>query len=243
MTMTRNILFDNSSWQIAVHTGNDPDPRAKPFTNLRLSSFMAILSKIGTSNEFSTFRGAISPSGLKGKHLLVIATRMPRLNLRTASEIAAIQRYYHNNGSVLLMTNHPFNRSPKSPMPDKDVASLLGVELVQDYIKESSPIRIPPSQLSEHPITRDIHDDIVFNTSCRIDPKSHVPIARIPNAAEPNAFAVVSRDDSKHGRFVILADSGFVANDSTNYPGPGQFNEGANERFIENIILWLLHDL
>ena len=235
-----NILFDNSSLQVAVDTGDHPNPNAAPFKDLRLNSFISILNKIGTNNEYSEFNNPISPQELKEIDLLIIATRMPTLNIREPSEIIAIKNYYHNKGSILLMANHPFNNR----IPDNDVASFLCVDLLQDFVSNSSStIKIAPSLFNNHPITKDIHSDIVFNTSCRIDPKDHFPIVLIPNKDKPNAFAVASKENSKYGRFIVVADSGFIADDSTTYPGPGQFSKGSNNKFIEKVLLWLLRDL
>lgn len=234
-------LFDNSCLQTSVHTGNHHLPASRPFKDLRLRSFIKTLEDIGGQIIFSDPSGSISNGDLKDIDLLVITTRIPNYPKRYPSEISAINNFYQNQGSILLMSNHEFSGT-LNPMPDDDIAHLLGIGLINDYVQNSTPIEIRKLQFRKHPITQQLKGPVVFNSSCRIDPRAHLPIAHIPSISRPSGvFSVVSKPNSKYGRFVVTADSGFIAEDSTTWPGPGQYNQGENSQFIKNIFLWLLH--
>jgi hypothetical protein len=58
---------------------------------------------------------------------------------------------------------------------------------------------------------------------------------------EPNVFAVaVDEPQGGNGRVVITADSGFIGDDTTDYPGPGLIHQGDNLLFIRQVFQWLL---
>lgn len=236
-------LFDASCLQTSVHTGDHYALASKPFKDLRLKSFINILTDIGGQVFFSDPSGWISNKDLKGIDILVITTRIPNYPRRCISEINAIKDFYYNQGSVLLMSNHEFSRA-LNPMPDDDIAHLLGVELLNSFIQNPTPTEIHKSHLRKHPITHQINGPLVFNSSCLIEPHEHFPIALIPSIPKsPNVFSVVSKPKSKLGRFVVTADSGFISEDLTNWPGPGQINQGENRQFIKKIFSWLLHEI
>jgi len=236
-------IFDSSCLQTSVHAGNHPAPQSKPFKDLRLKSFIKTLEDIGGQIIFSDPTRSISYKDLKSIKLLVITTRIPNHIKRCCSEIDAIRDFYQNQGSILLMSNHKFSGT-LNPMPDNDIANMLDVELINDFVQKSTPTEITASHFIKHPITQPLKGPIVFNSSCRINPKAHSPIALIPSIAKSaNVFSVVSNSNSKYGRFVVTADSGFIADDPTGWPGPGQFNQGENSLFIKNIFLWLFHQI
>ena len=241
------ILFDNSGLQVAVHLGQHPNPRAKAASGKRLVTFFSIIENLGCKIAFTERKvSPITGDMLIDCSVLVITTRMPRLPRRSKVELEEIQRFVQRGGSLLVMSNHPWPKM-QNPIPDLYIASLFDVTLngpiYPSHVRQGGLTEIRNGDLHMHPITDGLNGPIVFNDGCRISANAGDILATLPGEeSAPNVFAVAIDTPQKgKGRVVVTADSGFIGDDDTNFPGPGLIGRGNNRRFVRQVFEWLLN--
>jgi len=245
----KKVLFDSNGLQTSVHLGIHfsqllPNPKQKALDAKckRLATFISIIENCDCEVEFTPYeKSTISDDMLNAFDMLVITTRIPRLPKQPDCEINAIYRFVQKGGSLLIMSDHPFQNKPH-PIPDIYVASIFDVTLnppvYPSHGGRCGLTEIRDNDIHSHAITDGIQS-IVFNNGCRIGTSRRYVLATLPG--EASAFAVAIDFPYKdYGRVVITSDSGFVADDNTNFPGPGLISRGNNEDFIQQAIEWLL---
>ena len=239
------VLFDSNGLQAAVYLGKYPSPYAEPAKGKRLSTFLSIIEDFGCDIVFTEKSSGINSILLDDCSVLVITTRMSNLPKPSETELKAIRDFVLRGGSLLLMSNHPWPKSP-NPIPDADTASLFDVSLygpVYDKCKFLHKyIRISGKDIMAHSITKGLKGPILYRNGCRISTEVGEILARLPGEKRsPNAFAVaLESPQTGKGRVVVTADSGFIGNDDTNFPGQGLINKGCNIQFVRQIFQWLL---
>lgn len=252
-----SALLDMRCVQVAVHFGRhmsylppksirDLERRCRirdleQARGRRLEAFLEVVQRCcgaepvtsnGTENEL------LLP--LLSKHRTLITGSRIRCCPFSDEECAQVEQYVHRGGNLLLMSNHdPYAKR------DSRLAERFGVSLAGDYRGGGPPwIAIDGDDLGTHCITNNLSGGIVFNTSCRIhctNPNASV-LATLPGEAgqaNGSAIAIDRPAGSSSGRIVVLADSGFIGNDDTRFPGPGLIGQGANRQFIKNCVYWL----
>jgi hypothetical protein len=241
-----DILFDSNGLQAAVHLGRHPNPRSVAAQGKRLGVLLGILQDLGCGVRFTQENTTeITDDMLAGCSVLVVATRMPRLPAPSASELMTIHRFVAQGGGLLVMSNHPWPAMP-NPIPDLHLASVFRVTLsgpvYPAHAGRSGLTNITAANLPTHPITSGLTGPVVFNNGCRLNATGGNVIATLPGEQlPPNAFAVeTAAQEDNSGRIVVTADSGFIGNDDTDFPGPGLIEQGENKAFIRQIIEWLL---
>ena len=101
---------------------------------------------------------------------------------------------------------------------------------------------IRDDDLRVHPITDGLSGPIVFNNGCRISTSAGDILATLPGEKlGPNVFAMaIDIQPKRKGRVVVTADSGFIGDDNTDFPGPGLIGKGGNRDFVQQVFDWLL---
>jgi len=248
MNSPLKVLLDSNGLQAAVHQGIHPNPKSKNAANRRLITFLAIIDSLGCEPSFIEEKAnEITDDLLINCSCLVITTRMPRLPRQTKSELNTIYRFVQRGGSLLVMSNHPFNRNRfKESIPDKSIALRFGVTLHESWYPDVGErkgfVEIWKDDLYPHPITNGLCGPIVFNNGCRISTRIGNVIAKLPSVSEdPDIFAVaIEKPEDSKARIVVTADSGFIGDEDTNFPAPGLINSGDNIGFIRQVFEWLL---
>jgi len=246
------VLIDTRSLQGAYHFGRLPDlpdeekyVEAKKSIGNRLKTFLRILEK-ETSNKPAPSEGKLGElqsSLLKEFDTLVILTRMFFL---APEELDYIQEFVKNGGNLLMMSNHPpFNEF------DNPLAEIFGFSFQSPtypwHRGGYGLTNVISSNLLNHEITRDLNSGLIFNNSCRIELEKkggNSILAKLPDEPAPlNNFAIAMDKPygKESGKIVAVADSGFIGEDDTKNPGPGQIGKADNKKFITNIFMWLNH--
>ena len=251
--MRPKILFDSQTVHMYAHLGREFDndsggtkiyPEEKDF---RLKTFFAIVEEYG---EILISNNKIDPNLLSNVDLFVILTRMSKYY---SSELDSIFSFVKNGGSLLLMSNH----DPVCQW-DAEVAEKFGVVLEGGYwsgIRGKS-TEISKENFTDHPILAQTNPpigSIVTNTTCRIVSEKGNIIVYLPdtmvegidkNPIEPkNIFGLELNSNYSNqigGKIVILADSGFLGEQGSRFPGLGLIEEGDNLAFIKNILEYLV---
>jgi len=209
----------------------------------RLEAFIAVMKSCGYSPEPS--KGdpdELRLPMLQNYQCLVLTSRINQFSQHELNDIPA---FVSQGGSLLIMSNHP----PFEAMDD-----VLARKLGFSYKSLSYPwhkgmggvTTIKDDCLKEHPATKGLKKGIVFNNSCIISlkDKGFSTLALLPGESSPENIFAVAKDNlfgKKSGRVVAVADSGFVGESSTLFPGPGQWKMGDNAKFITQIFQWLAH--
>lgn len=240
------VLLDSNGLQAAVYLGLHSSQKAKDACGRRLTTLLSIIKNLGCDIAFTDVKtGVITNNSLIDCSVLVITTRRPGLPRPSESELETIRQFVQRGGGLLIMSNHPWPHMP-NPIPDLYTASLFGVTLNGPIYKQHRfmrrLIRIQGDDLCQHSITDGLKGPIVFRNGCRINTSAGNIIAMLPGEKyEPNIFAVaVEEPQNEKGRVVVTADSGFIADDDTNFPGQGLIHKGCNMRFIRQVFEWLL---
>jgi hypothetical protein len=168
---------------------------------------------------------------------------MPKLSKQSKVELEEIQRFVHRGGSLLVMSNHPWPNK-QNPIPDLHTASLFDVTLNGPvYAEQGELTKIRGNDLRMHPITDGLNGPIVFNNGCRISTNAGDILAALPGEkSTANVFAVaIDAPQKGKGRVVVTADSGFIGDDDTDFPGPGLIGRGNNRLFVRQMFEWLLN--
>jgi hypothetical protein len=252
------VVIDRNGLQAAVHLGQHPSqhsqaaavdprhPQAVAAVGKRLATFLSIIEDLGCDIAFtSEGADAITDELLADCAILVITTRMAHLPTHTDAELGSIMNFVQRGGSLLVMSNHPFLGEP-NPIPDVRVAALFDVVLCGPLYRKrtlfSRYTRIRTRDFRTHEITEGLKGPIVFFNGGRISAHAGDIFVMLPAVKkEPNAFAVaVDKPQGGGGRVVITADSGFIGDDTTEYPGQGLIHQGDNLMFIRQVLSWLL---
>ena len=246
------VLIDTRSLQGAFHYGRLPElpdeekyKEAKKSIGLRLETFLSIVEKeTGIKPVPSEGKvGELQTSILREFDTLVILTRMFFLS---PEELEDIKDFVKDGGNLLLMSNHP----PFSEF-DNPLSEVFGFSFQSPTYPWHRGFYgltniISPSK-NTHEIMRGLQSGVFINNSCRIEleSKSGIDIlATFPDEPEPSNIFAIAIDKPygvESGRIVAVADSGFIGEDSTKNPGPGQMGKGNNKKFISNIFSWLNH--
>jgi hypothetical protein len=93
---------------------------------------------------------------------------------------------------------------------------------------------------------------LVTNTTCSLQAGRGHAFARLPKtmrdkrteAVPAGAYAVALDGEAdlgpgRTGRVLVVADSGFLGEKESAWPGPGQIEAGDNRAFIRNAAAWL----
>jgi hypothetical protein len=236
------ILLDSNSLQAWVHKQNYPKN-----PNGRISTFKDICKDCNLEPiDFSWTRGDLINFLSSENHILAILTRRPQIPFdKDGIELKEIKEFVEKGGCLLLMSNHgDFDeriwdcREQDNRLANKFDIRLEGPTFQYVIISNDNPITQEP-----HEITNGINS-IVFNNSCRINISENLNatiLATLPGeSGRQNVFATaIDRQNESSGRVVIVADSGFIGDDNSGWPGPGLIEEGDNKKFLENILNWL----
>jgi len=245
------VLFDTRSLQPAYHFGklhvSEEKKISKDVENSisrRLLSFLEIIESIKSFEIMMSpgILGELQFNCLKDVGILVIMTRLFFLS---QEELQDIELFVKKGGNILLMSNHPPFNEFDNPLAEK-FGFTFESPTYPWHRGMHSLTTINANNLSKHPITKNLNKGIVFNNSCRIrllEDKGINIIAKLPEENNVNNIFAIAIDKPfgcDSGRVVGLADSGFIGNDDTNVPGPGQIGKGDNKKFIYNIFNWFL---
>jgi hypothetical protein len=253
-----SILLDEKTLQVFGHTqefyfdafGQQRVPN--PAYKKRLGRFLELLQ------DHEVTIGTISKDSLRKASCLVILSRIREF---TSSEMNAILEFIQDpKHSLLLMSNHnPFE------LKDNVLTSKLGVTLVGGYwsgergvyttIGEDCLVshEIITGKKGEKPIT-----EIVTNTTCRIDSNIGTAFIYLPDSMEgrwssENEDPITKRvfgqaidgqkdnHDIIKGKMIVLADSGFIGDKGSTFPGFGVIDHADNEVLVKRMFDFLLN--
>lgn len=262
--MAHTILVDNKTIQIFGHFekfffnafGQQVLPN--PAFKTRLNQFFEILEDINSDTKNNIIVDKITEENLKKSDCLIILTRSKAF---TDDEINLILNFIKKMGkNLLLMSNH-------NPLElfDNDLTRKLGVTLSGGYWggKPKEFTTIDNECLSNNTIIRGKGVEksisrIVINTTCRIISDIGEPIIYLPNTMvggwsskneeliKNKVFGLVidgeyNNNEKINGRVVILADSGFIGDKDSTFPGFGLIDKGDNILFLQRILQYLLN--
>ncbi|MCH8907174.1 MAG: hypothetical protein IH840_08805 [Candidatus Heimdallarchaeota archaeon] len=260
--MSPTILLDGKTLQVEAHlkqhivrrdkTYTNPDPK-----NFRLRTFLKTLAKIG---KITILSEKITTTLLLNFDIYVVLTRIQAYE---KSEVGAIFDFVKHGGNLLLMSNHP----PLHKY-DSFLANKFGVELENSryWSGERGVYSILTDEdLAEHSIIVNNKEmtinSIVTNTTCSIISKNGLPVIYLSKLMvglsgleeqkevqniEPEERKIFglsidrkSSDLDIDGKVVIIADSGFIGEKDSTFPGYGLIEEGDNLLFIKRLFLFL----
>lgn len=249
--MTR-ILIDANSLQADQHLKNLRQGQVRS----RLTTFLKSVQHQGCVSF-----APIDAEEFDNTNLLIIATRLPNRPY-CCEEIRGIRDFVYQGGSLLLMSNH--SRVPSCPRmghftkQDGLLASKFGVGILEACFRTMPKGKLTSIQETGdviHPILTDssgsrVVQKIKINNCSAItgDSENGQPILFLddkmadlgPNNLSPSGQAFAwSIDDYGEGHVVIVADSGFIADDVPG-SGPGLIDRAHNESFIRQTVKWLL---
>jgi hypothetical protein len=255
--MKQSILLDEKTLQVFGHfeefyfdafgQKRIPNPAYKN----RLSRFLELLK------EHNVIVGSISKEGLSAVPCLVI---LSRIRAFTSDEIDAILEFIKNpSNSLLVMSNHnPFE------LKDDVLTSKLGMSLVGGYFsgKRGVYTEIGEDCLTDHIIITGREGEksittLVTNTTCRIESEIGTPFVFLPDSmvgrwSSENETPIQNRvfgltidgQEEEHDiikcKVIVLADSGFIGDKDSTFPGFGVIDRGDNELFVKRIFDYLL---
>lgn len=265
--MTHTILVDNKTLQIFSHFEEFKRTRTKIRTKMkesnpafkkRLNKFFEILEDINSDTKNNIIIDKITKENLKNSDCLIILTRIKAFS---DDEINLILNFINKMGkNLLLMSNH----NPLE-LNDNDLTRKLGVTLSGGYWggKAKEFTTIDNEYLSNHTIIRGKGEEksissVVVNTTCRIISNIGEPFIFLPNTMEGGwsseneeliknkVFGLVIdgeyyNNEIIKGRVVILADSGFIGDKDSIFPGFGLIDKGDNILFLQRILQYLLN--
>jgi len=262
--MVYTFLLDNKTLQIFSHFEefffNDITKKTEsnPAFKKRLNKFFEILEDIHSDTKNKIIIDEITEENLKKSDCLIILTRIKAF---TDDEITLILNFINKRGkSLLLMSNH-------NPLElfDNDLTRKLGVTLTGGYHggKPKEFTTIDNEYLSNHTIIRGKGEEnrissVVTNSTCRIISNIGEPFIYLPNTIKGGwsssneqpiknkVFGLVIdgeyyNNEIIKGRVVILADSGFIGDKDSIFPGFGLIDKGDNILFLQRILQYLLY--
>jgi hypothetical protein len=235
-------------------------------TGKRLNTLLGAIQSMGqTTAAWNVYYTdpPITPHQLENTNVYVSLTRYKDSAFAyQQSEISAIQSFVETGGNVLLMTNHggmPDAKSDDWTVNDKAIAALFGVTL-EDYFVTTDDMMTMPigySPLSNNVSYMCAHD------SCLIVPPSGgasiTTIAEFPSNATaynpvtrkraPPSFpyfavlvpynplvAGVPYNQLGAGSLLLIGNSGWVGDESSQWPAPGLIAYNNNLQFALNCL-------
>jgi len=235
------VLIEKRTLQAEAHLEHEDAQ------NLRLRAFLAILEKAaGTPPAFTV--PPLSRESLQDVSVLVVPTLLEPYG---GEEMEALEGFVSGGGGLWLLSNHhPFFEL------DGRVTERFGIATEGTFFRTpGSPTLIEEGQLRDHALLDGPGGKvraIVTNTTCSLRCENAEPLALLPpsmddkhtgvRAAGAFAYALdgmYGAWEGRRGRLLVTADSGFIGNRESRYPGPGQIEEGDNRAFVENAVLWL----
>jgi hypothetical protein len=253
------VLMDSNGLQARVHSEDGK----------RLQTCLDYLQAIpGCTVHFSPV-APLTAELLAEYDVLIITTRKGDEPQYTPNELVCIPPFVHRGGGLFLMSNHadiPGRYPNDFTQNDARLARQFGIEIEKTFF--AHPERKSLSEISgaalvdTHPILRgatptDAVRSFVTINGCSILPGHSDPLLWLPNQmidhrnGYPSAgrcYAVALEMEKPgmrgfSGRVVVVADSGFIGNENTTFPGVGLIAHGDNGRFVQNAVHWLGHDL
>lgn len=255
--MKKSVLLDKSCLQIFGHFeefyfnafGQQRVPN--PAYMKRLSRFLEILQ------NHEIVIGDITRESLSNVSCLVILSRIKDF---TEEELEVVIEFIqHKDHSLLIMSNHnPFE------LQDNVLTSKLGISLIGGYWSGERGVytHIEKDCLTDHVIITGKEGEqpiatIVTNTTCRIESDSGTPFIFLPDSMvgrwssenepqkEKRVFGlVINGQNEEHdiirGKVIVLADSGFIGDKGSTFPGFGVIDKGDNELFVRRMFEYLL---
>ncbi|MFW9806257.1 MAG: hypothetical protein ACFFFK_05960 [Candidatus Thorarchaeota archaeon] len=255
--MKKSVLVDKRCLQTFAHFeefyfnafGQQRVPN--PAYMNRLSRFFEILE----AHKLEI--GNITRERLDEVSCLVILSRIRDF---TDEELKAILEFIqHEDNSLLLMSNHnPFE------LQDNVLTSKLGISLIGGYWSGERGVytHIEGECLTNHAIITGKEGEqpvktIVTNTTCRIESDIGTPIIFLPDSMigrwssenEPEMknriFGLVvdgkrEEHDIIKGKVIVLADSGFIGDKDSTFPGFGVIDQSDNELLVKRMFEFLM---
>jgi hypothetical protein len=255
--MKHSILLDEKTLQVFGHFEEfyfdafGQQRVLNPAYQKRLARFLELL------HDHEVIIGEISKKSLSKVSCLVILSRIRNF---TSDEMDAVLEFIQDSKhSLLVMSNHnPFE------LKDNELTSRLGVTLLGGYWSGERGVyttigtdclvnhEIISGKEGEKPIT-----SIVTNTTCRIDSKIGTPFIYLPDSMKgrwssegetpisKRVFGLVidGQKDSHEivkGKMIVLADSGFIGDKDSTFPGFGVINHADNELLVRRLFDYLL---
>lgn len=260
--MAHTILVDNKTMQIFAHLekffftpfGQQVVPN--PAFKKRLNKFFEILEDINSDGKNKIIIDEITEENLKKSDCVIILTRS---EVFTENQINLILDFINRKGkSLLLMSNHnPFE------LFDNDLTRKLGVTLIGGYLTPGKFTKIKEDCISNNLIIRGKGEEkrisrIVTNTTCRIISDIGKPFIFLPDTMKGawssekeellknKVFGLVidgefEKNEFIKGRVVILADSGYIGDKDSKFPGFGLIEKGDNTLLLQRILQYLLN--
>jgi len=255
--MKQAILLDEKTLQIFGHFeefyfnafGQQRVPN--PAYKKRLSRFLELLQ------DYEVNVGSVSKESLNEVSCLVILSRIRSF---TTEEINAVLNFIRNpKNSLLIMSNHnPFE------LQDNELTSKLGVSLLGGYWSGERGVytTIGEDCLIDHELITGKKGEkriteIVTNTTCRIESDIGTAFIYLPDSMEgrwssedevPKSKRVFGLAIDGHledheiikGRMIVLADSGFIGDKDSTFPGFGVIDHADNELLVTRMFEFLL---
>lgn len=247
-----SVLIDRQSLQVMAHFNETIDEDGKTYENpngkfKRLNRFLDLLQSI--TENYAISEGRIAESALAGYNLLIVLTRLIPF---FPSEIDVIHEFVANGGNLLLMSNHEPDHQFDAPLAEKFDVKLWGDTYWSGERGRYSTLM--ENDLRKHRIITGSGEhmevqSIVTNTTCRIECDRGDVIAYLADnmvrrkgegAENPSERKIFAISIEEKGKIVITADSGFVGDKGSTFPGWGLIEEGDNILFIRNILSYLL---
>jgi hypothetical protein len=246
------VVIDRQSLQVMAHLDETIDKDGVTYENpdgknKRLNRFFELLQSV--ADNYIISESEITESALVGCKLFVTLTRPIPFS---PSEIEVIYNFVQKGGNLLLMSNHEPMHQFDALLAEKFDVKVWGDTYWSGERKKYA--TLTEIDLTEHQIITGKADNeriqsIVTNTTCRIECDRGEVIAYladsmvrrkgegVENTSERNIFALSVEEK---GKIVITADSGFLGDEGSTFPGWGLIEEGDNFHFIRNILLYLL---
>jgi len=252
------LLLDSRAMQTGVHVQD----------GVRLDTFIKAMEAAGATVAFSGDRlDADSVRG--ADVVLIPTRMAVDGNEYSPAELTALERFTAEGGGLLLMSNHgdlPGRNKWDHTRHDRVLAARFDVDIqpawfaqnerdLADGAEPGSLTKFDANLLNtEHPIfaasdPQNTVRTVVTNNCAAISRGTGAPLVSLApsmidrrngRAVSEHVFGcALERTSARHGRVVVLADSGFIGSAGTTRPGPGLIEHGDNLRFVLNTIAWL----
>ena len=213
----------------------------------RLTTFLASLEAVAGTHAPRWSEGPVTEEALAGADVFIVPTK---LEPYTRAEGDAIEAFVARGSGLWILSNHrPFHEA------DGLLASRFGVVLESTFLRTvGATTVIRGENLRPHAVLESDGgkvEALVTNTTCSIRSEKGTAVALLPETmrdkhtgVSPGGGLFAHALDGKgggvgEGRVLTVADSGFLGDNKSRIPGPGQIEEGDNLLFIRNAVLWL----
>ncbi|MHA2169693.1 MAG: hypothetical protein ACXAB7_07345 [Candidatus Kariarchaeaceae archaeon] len=248
-----SVLIDRQSLQVMAHFDQTVDENGKTYENpdgkfKRLNRFLEVLRSV--ADNYTISENSITESALARCKLYIILTRFIPFS---PTEIDVIHKFVQKGGNLLLMSNH----EPDHQF-DVKLAAKFGIKLWGDTYwsgERGKYSTLTEIDLTDHNIITGNGENkvqsIVTNTTCKIEYDRGDVIAYLSDRMvrrrgegpeTPSMKKIFALSIQEKGKIVITADSGFIGDKGSTFPGWGLIEEGDNVLFIRNILSYLLEN-